>query len=268
MFRLRDHVISLVAVFLALGLGIIIGTGISEDMLVKQQRLLIDQMTTDFSSLREERMQLEARLQTVSRDIYLWEKYQEALYPGIVTGVLRERKIAIIYHATTIPQSVLTLIQDGEAKLCSVIGVQDKTALGENTGDLASILTALTVGDEFGDDKEKQLATYLTTGAVNVEIATTEKPDTVLLLVGERGSIDKNIVTTVTQSLQQAQVTVIGLEWSDIKSSLLGDLKAAGISTIDNAETVFGQFSLLSVLRGSAGSYGIKESADELMATF
>ena len=49
MYHLRDHIISLVAVFLALGLGILIGTGLSDDMLVTQQRLLIERMTEELN---------------------------------------------------------------------------------------------------------------------------------------------------------------------------------------------------------------------------
>ncbi|NLZ92903.1 MAG: copper transporter [Firmicutes bacterium] len=268
MFRLRDHVISLVAVFLALGLGIIIGTSISENMLVTQQRLLIEQMTNDYRSLREERMQLEASLQSLTRDLYLWEKFQEALYPNLVKDALKEKKIAIIYHATSIPQGVLSMLQDAGTVICSVIQIEDVATLSGKTAGLGKILSTMLIKESLSEEMNAQLMPFLERQEVKIEIEPLERADAVLLLCGEQGQIDKKLLQEIVQLLRDEAITVVGLERSDVKKSCLGELKSWGISTIDNVETIFGQYSLLSVLRGCAGNFGIKEAADELIATF
>lgn len=268
MFRVRDHIISLVAVFLALGLGILIGTGISNDMLVTQQRLLIEQMTKDYRTLRQERVEMEARVQSLTRDLYLWHKYQEALYPGIVTGVLDGRKIAIVTHDSEIPQGVLAMLRDADAQLCSIVRIETGAAAGKDTAGLGTILAALATGGNVAGDGRELMEWALSSGTVRVELQEPHKPDTVLLFLGERIAADKSLLDELVQGLDQQGIILVGLEWSAVRDSVMGELKRLGISTIDNAETVFGQFSLLSVLRGSTGSFGLKQEADEFVATF
>ena len=268
MFRLRDHIVSLVAVFLALGLGIIIGTGFSEDMLVTQQRLLIEQLTSDFQLMRQERSQLQANIQALTRDLSLWDQYHQALYPHIVAGALNDKKIALIYHATSIPQDLLTLLQDAQAELCSVIGIAEKTVLGTETKNVGRALASLTAAGSCSEAEEKQLADFLAREVITIDIQLAARPDTLLLLVGERQALDQRMLTELSQCCRQGSINLVGLEWSSIKNSWLTELKKQGFSTIDNVDTVFGQYSLLSVLQGSSGNFGIKQAAEEFIASF
>ncbi|HZK25427.1 MAG TPA: copper transporter [Oscillospiraceae bacterium] len=268
MFRLRDQIISLVAVFLALGIGIIIGTGLTEDMLVTQQRLLIDQLTSDFQLMREERSQLQANVQALTQDLSLWDQYHQVLYPNIVAGVLSDKNIAVVAHAASIPPNLLTLLQDAQAMLCSVIRIEDRTVLGSDTKNVGQALGTLTMAGQCSQVMEEQLADFLAKEAIKIEIQPTAKPDTLLLLVGERQDLDRSLLAEMTEVCQQAGVTLVGLEWSNVKNSALTELKQQGVSTIDNVETVFGQYSLLSVLRGSSGNFGIKQAAEEFIAIY
>jgi hypothetical protein len=267
-FRIRDHIISLVAVFLALGLGILIGTGMSDDMLVKQQRLLIDQMTKDVRSLREERVALESRLQTVNRDLYLWEKYQEALYPAMVAGALENKRVTFICHGADIPSGVLRMILDADAMLCSVVTLAEKEALGADPARLGHAIAALSAGRTLTDEMKEVLRPLSDEQLIRHDKYGNHHPDIVIFVLGERDNTDQRLVEETVGAFMQDNMAVVATEWSHVGNSLLDGLKAAGISTIDNADTVFGQFSLLSVLRGSAGNYGIKAAADEFIANF
>lgn len=264
MFRFRDHIISLVAVFFALGLGILIGTGMSDDMLLKQQRLLIEQMTQDARTLREERKALEAQLQSMSRDLYLWEKYQEVLYPGLVTGALDGHIISIVCHAADIPEKLLEMFADAEAEICSIITVDRRGLTGDRTG-LGAALAALATGTLDNTDHRSLLDRYLLEETITVRERTVKQPRTVLILLGGRDKTDVKLVEEMIRQLDQEKLTVVCLEWSVVSDSVLGDLKALGVSTIDNIDTVFGRFSLLSVLRGSPGNFGIKPAADQFI---
>lgn len=265
MFRIKDHIISLVAVFLALGLGILIGTGMSDDMLVTQQRILIDQMTKDYRSLREERLMLEADLQSLAKDIYLWERYQEVLYPGIVSGVLAGSRVAVVSYGAEIPAGIFTMLQDAEAEVCSVIKVN---TVPETETSMGSLLATLVRGDFLGLESQEVIDRYQREGLLTIEKNTRNQPDGVILVLGEKGSVDGTVVAQLIAGINLEQLTVVAIEWSNVRESLLGELKKVGISTIDNADSVFGQFSLLAVLRGSAGNYGIKAAADQFIATF
>ena len=268
MFRFRDHVISLVAVFLALGLGILIGTGMSDDMLVTQQRLLIEQMSRDQRSLREEAQAMEAEVQSLTRDIYLWEKYQEALYPGVVGGFLTDKPMSVIYHGTEFPDDVLNVLRDAEAEICSVIGIEKKEQLALGDGDIGTILGKYVTGETLDAESQTQMSSYQADERISVQRYSRNAPQGIIVVLGERDDVEQAVVHDIISVLDQDQLTLVGLEYSKIKDSVLHDLKEVGISTIDNGDTVFGQFSLLAVLRGSAGNYGIKSAADQFIANY
>jgi len=268
MFRIRDHIISLVAVFLALGLGILIGTTLSDEMLITQQRLLIEQMTKEHKGLREERRAMEAQLQTFTHDLSLWKKYQEALYPILVNGALTGKRVSIIVHGAEIPPGVPEILRDADAILCNVIQIKERQALNNNTSGIGAALVALTTNELLKAEMEESLAPFIADETIQLEQLDKGTPDAVILVLGEQEFVDKRLVNELLSHLPQDRFTVVGLEWSSVRASLLDQFKAAGISTIDNADTVFGQFSLLAVLRGNAGSFGIKSTADQLMANF
>ncbi|NLM52560.1 MAG: copper transporter [Firmicutes bacterium] len=267
MFRLRDHIISLVAVFLALGLGILIGTGFTEDMLVTQQRLLIEQMAEDFQNLNRTRLELEAQIQKLHQDLYLWEKYQEALYPLVVDGVLKQQRIAIFYQETAPPPEILQMLEDAQAELTTVIGIK-KNFAGESLAQAGQALADFILGEMPGRELPELLTVLMAQEAVNVDKFSAAKPEHVLLFLGERENLNSEFFTAFLNTLQKKEIPFVGVETSEIKNSFLKEVKAAGASTIDHVDTVFGRYSLLSVLQGNVGSFGLKENADEFIATF
>lgn len=268
MFRLRDHIISLVAVFLALGLGILIGTGLTEDMLVKQQRLLIEKMAEDFQNLNRTRREMEAQIQKLHQDLYLWEKYQEALYPLVVDGALEQCRIAILYQEATPPPEILQMLADAKAEITTVVGLTGREAESSDLTVAGQALAALILGEVPGSEVPEALAALMAEEAVTVERYSAAKPGHVLLFLGEREKINSELFTALLGALQAETVPFVGLETSAVKNSFLKEVKAAGASTIDHADTVFGRYSLLSVLLGNTGSFGLKETADEFIATF
>lgn len=268
MLRVRDHIISLVAVFLALGLGILIGTTLSDEMLITQQRLLIEQMTKEHKGLREERRAMDARLQAVTHDLSLWKMYQEALYPVLVNGILTDKRVSVIVHGAEMPPGVLEILRDADAIFCNVIQIKERQALNADTSGLAAALLALIANESLTAGMEKSLAPFIADGTIKLEQLDRGTPNAVILVLGEEEFVDKRLLNDLLSRLPQDRFTVVGLEWSSVRASLLERLKTAGISTIDNADTVFGQFSLLAVLRGNAGNFGIKSTADQLMANF
>ncbi|MBS4030811.1 MAG: copper transporter [Clostridiales bacterium] len=268
MFRVKDHIISLVAVFLALGLGILIGTGISENMLVKQQRLLIDQMSRDFRVQRQEKVMLEAQLQAASRDLYLWEKFRSALYPGLVTGTLAGKNIAVVSHGAEIPPGVLAILHDAEAEITNVVKVADQSRLIEPVNGLGKALAMMISGNSIDHQQQEILDRFAATEMLEIQFSASEKPEAIILILGEQANTSNELVQQICENLDPEQLILIGLEWSEVTDSVLNDLKTLGFSTIDNADTAFGQFSLLSVLRGTPGNYGIKSTADQFVSTF
>ncbi len=266
MFRLKDHIISLAAVFLALGLGILIGSGMGDDMLIKQQRLIIEQMSRDFRSLREERLQLEARVQRLTRDISLWEKYQEALYPAMVSGALDGRKTAVVTHGAQVPAGLARVLQDAGVAVTGVLTVEGRQHWEGPAAVLGEAVAALAGGGKPDARGKEAVEAMLLSGGLNLECREAVPPDAVIVLVGERKAVSEELVKAMCQRLAGDGLPVVALEDSHIKDSFLGVFRELGIPTIDNADTVFGQITLLAVLNGQSGHFGVKQGAEQFVA--
>ncbi len=268
MFRLKDHIISLVAVFLALGLGILIGSGMGDDMLVKQQRLLIEQLSKDFRSLREESMTLEAKVQLLSRDLDFWSKYQEALYPGLVTGVLDSKKAAIICHGAPLLEELVAILYDAGAQLTALAQISPQSQWSDHDGLLASALAVFISSGAVGEEGEAVLKSYAENESIHLQSKGRGRPDAVIFLLGDRHNIDRRFVLALAEKLAAEKIRVVAVELSDIADSILEDFMEMGLPTIDNADTVFGRISLLAVLRGATGHFGFKPGAESFIAPF
>ncbi|MDK2878453.1 MAG: hypothetical protein PWR06_1169 [Thermoanaerobacteraceae bacterium] len=97
MYSLKHFAILLIAVFLALGIGIAIGfTANSDEVLVEQQKKTIDSLEKDFNRIKEEKRLKEQQLQeTKSRKIDE-QKFLEQIYGQLFKDRLKGKKLAII----------------------------------------------------------------------------------------------------------------------------------------------------------------------------
>ena len=264
MVKLKDHIISLVAVFMALGIGILIGSGMSDDLLIKQQRLTIEQMTTDFRMMRDERMELESQVEMLNRDLHYWEQYQEAVYPRLVTGIL-QKKIAVVSHGTEKPEEFIKILENADVDLTGTIHVNTKQEWSDSEGMLAGALFSLMTGIYPAEHDNILLDTMVMAEKVQIQFNEQDSPEYVILYVGDRENTNLHFVLTLSRLLVDSGLSVAVVETSEIQDSILGSLKGLDISTIDNADTVFGQVSLIAVLQGQVGHFGFKKTAEQFL---
>ncbi len=107
MIDFRYHIVSLVSVFLALAVGIVLGAG-------PLKETIGNTLTDQVEILREEKDTLRAELDTARSDVVQAEALFAAAVPGMVDGVLGERRVALIL-VDDVPsetvRSVVTLIE-------------------------------------------------------------------------------------------------------------------------------------------------------------
>ncbi|HEX6971076.1 MAG TPA: copper transporter [Limnochordia bacterium] len=101
---LRYHLASLVGVFLALGLGILIGLSLSDDgALSEEQAAMIASIETQLGLLRAQREQLSADLGEARRKIEALERFGEAVMPYLVAGRLSGARAALVIAGRAAP---------------------------------------------------------------------------------------------------------------------------------------------------------------------
>jgi len=96
MIDIRYHIASLIGIFLALALGILIGnTIVGDNLLVDEQKKMIDRLEDQFYVLRERETKLVEESQYKDQVIANYENYSQALLPPLVNDRLTGYKVAI-----------------------------------------------------------------------------------------------------------------------------------------------------------------------------
>lgn len=121
MIDFRYHLVSLISVFMALAVGIVLGAGPLKESIG-------DALTGEVEELRNRSGDLRAELDTRSTDLEQSRAAMTALAPDVLDGVLTERRVAVIELADVDPavhESVLTLVEQADATVTSAVQVTD-----------------------------------------------------------------------------------------------------------------------------------------------
>lgn len=89
MIDFRYHLVSLIAVFLALAVGIVLGAGPLRDTIAET-------LTGQVQDLREDRERLRAELETAQGDVNERSTYLEESAPVLLAGALTDQRVAVV----------------------------------------------------------------------------------------------------------------------------------------------------------------------------
>lgn len=129
MIDFRYHIVSLIAVFLALAVGIVLGAGPLRDYIADSLSGQVDQLREETEQLRSERDRLETHLSDATQFIH-------ETRPTLVSGVLPNYNVSII-AMPGVATSAVTSVRD---------------VIAEAGG---SVLNIITVGDDFVDPAKR-----------------------------------------------------------------------------------------------------------------
>ena len=160
MIDFRYHLVSLVSVFLALAVGIVLGAG-------PLRESIGDTLTQQVNALRQEKDGLRADVATKNASIEHRDDFITAVAPELVSGRLTDRTVAIVrlpgVDDTTLDSVVDTLGLSGatvtaRVRLTDAWTDPDKSVLREQT---ESQLAAGVPGGVDGEDPQARLAALL-----------------------------------------------------------------------------------------------------------
>lgn len=96
----RDHVASLVAVFLALGVGIIIGSVLAGESfalnIVSEQESLIKNLEKEYQGLKQENRLAQAEIKKLQETAGYYQQYAEEMLPYLVENRLAGKRIVLL----------------------------------------------------------------------------------------------------------------------------------------------------------------------------
>ncbi len=289
MIDFRFHLISIVAVFLALGLGILMGSVVLDQQLVDQLKRDVDAFRRDKRGLQEEVIALERQL---SSNV----QFADAAEDWIVVGELDGREVVVIKFAGTddrITDGLADAVEEAGGRTTTTITLADRFRLpGAPERDqlalivesasaraeelrreagslLGSRLAAAAVagGKEGRFDAadaavEDLLAQLEDTDFVDVEGAAEGRPvprGAHFVVVG--GNVDPRpfkltgMALTLTQAFADRGAAVVVAESSDSSWALVSGLRSSEIepevSSVDHAESIAGRIAMVLALRDS-----------------
>jgi len=283
----RYYVITIISIFLALGIGVVIGFLMDGDQLfINQQEAVISQLENKFNELSEERTTLQTSLEQYLKDNLMYDEFSKIAYEEMIKERLTDSKVAIIQTTDEfIFSSLNKTLTDSGADITSVTyikkdflqSLEDKSSpffsqlneivemSEENTYEVISAELAKSVA--LANNKDF-MDILISNGFVEVYGELTTEVDYVVVVGGSsENSVDRinKIDIPIIRSVKQMGVPILGVERSDIKHSYMKYYKAEQISTVDNIDTTIGQISAIMVMWGKPGNYGVKKEAEAFM---
>jgi hypothetical protein len=295
----RFHLVSLVAVFLALGLGVLTGTTVLNRGIVAQLERQTDQLVRGSDDLREDVRRLEERDD-------MWSAFGDSVMTPLVSGRLTNRPVLIVTQEGTDENSIdgaQAVLEDAGAEIRALLSVSgrmglaapaDREALAEVLGEqitdpealLARAAEVLAERLAFGPNGNTDvLAGLLREGLVvdqgpqldEAALRELGGPDQPVVVVGggpDPDSLDPSgFLVPLTRVMAEAGLDVAAAEPMDLGEAgqpfvevLRGDGEVSAlIATQDNVDQVPGQIGLVLALQdlmeGASGHYGVKDGA-------
>lgn len=277
MYNIRYHLVSLVAVFLALVVGLLLGSIAAErGYLDEQQAALVDSLRQEFDDLRQENHDIRTMYETD-------HAFVAEVVEGAIAGSLEGMRVAVVVGPddAELAAAVNGTLDEAGAEVVNVV-VRD-ARLGLDDAEFASTLAGL-LGRPFDpadtgslDRVAAALASELASPAVTGDAVLRAAADTgVLDLDGWDGSVgvDAAVVSVrfdgvasdvgqaLATALAEAGARVCAAELSADDSGIAQRAQQAGISAVDHADLPQGALSLAMVLAGRAeGYYGTGDGA-------
>ncbi len=302
MISFRYHVVSIVAVFLALALGVLLGTTVVNQGVIEN----LSQRTNDAVRRSE---QLRSQVSELQAELRSWDRFGAAVEPMLISGQLTAREIVMVTQegvdAAEI-DGVRQALTDAGASVVAVIVVTNRMALldDEARTDLQTIIGPLASANdpvELSEGAAGELAARLANGpAGGATDLLGELIDARFLVVrGGTGTIEQigrasqalsilaggtrepvlapeSFLAPLTVALAENARPVVAAETAETAYPFVPILRRDGsldgqVVTVDNADTMPGRIAIVLGLRdllqepGRGGHFGVKGGASALI---
>ena len=279
MFTPRYHAISLVAVFLALGIGVLLGVALGEEGIVSgASRDLEKSLQGDLDNAR-------SRNADLRRELAQRREYEREVYPALVGGLLPEWRVGVVAMGR-LPGGYISSIEDAidpaGAQVESVSVFEAPLPLGRIAGELDD--TALRRVDRDNDVLERlgrRVGRGLAQGGELVqrlrqELLSTSRGDYSGLdgivfvrdrdgLRGDEKSAQDAFEDGLVEGMNDTEVQVVGVEKMETDPSQVPFMSSHDITSVDDLDLPEGKTALVWALLGAEGRFGRKATAERLL---
>jgi hypothetical protein len=172
MINFRFHIVSLTAVLLALGIGLVLGTTFLDDAVEDQLKRQLDELEQDLDREGERNAQLRSRLEDFENEA---AGLNEQLGQRLFAGQLQDDPVLVLSTAGVDDDtldSVMASLDEADADVVGMWQFTDRLTLDDD-GEVADLATALDLSTDDTDRLRRNLAMQL----ADVLYGATDLPD-------------------------------------------------------------------------------------------
>lgn len=284
--NMKYYIVSIGAIFISLGIGILVGYNLNYDQeLSKQQASVISDLDKKFDSLKVTNDNLEKSLADLSDD------YDEAItfindnINSLVGERLTDKNIGIIStnQENDYTQEIDDIITTANGKVAfdiilnnnifnekKIEEVADKLNIDIKSTKDIMIYIEQALSENNASERLKKLeeVEMIKINALNENY---QSYDSVVIAGGNNGKSDEgqyeNIDKILIETLKDKEKNIVGVQQSNTKFSYVDLYSNDKVTTIDNVDEGIGKLSLVMVLQDSsiAGKFGKLEGSDSII---
>jgi hypothetical protein len=278
-YSARYHATSLIAVFIALAVGILIGAEFGGDALTNTRRDLEHSLVGNLQDAR-------SRADELNADLNRSEEFAERVYPALTRERLEGRRYAILALGglpSPVTEEVEETLAPTGGRLVGVGVVREPVDVNGLAEDLAQTRFSNLRDDsdqltELGTGLGRQLVIggslprvvrgHLFSrasgnfGGLDGVIVVRDQPEEMGTVQREKtNQLEAALMSGVTATRRPA----VGVETSSDDSSSISFFQSNGLASVDDVDLTAGKLATVFALLGADGSFGVKGSADQLL---
>jgi hypothetical protein len=278
-YSARYHATSLIAVFIALAIGILIGAEFGGDALTNTRRDLEHSLVGNLQDAR-------SQVNDLNGDLNQSNEFAQRVYPVLTRDELAGKRIAILALGG-LPSDITGEVEDALAptggRLVGVGVVREPVDVNGLAEDLAKTRFAdLRTNSDALAELGTGLGRQLVLGGTLPEVV---RGNFFSRASGSFGGLDGLIVVrdqpegmgpvqdaktdefeeALASGITATRVPAVGVETSTDDTSNVSFFQSNGMASVDDVDLTAGQLAMVFALLGADGSFGVKGSADQLL---
>lgn len=294
MIDFKYHITTIIAIFLALAIGILFGVTISRQSGIHGLgERTVQKLSTEFKQVMTEDQQIRAKNTDLSAQLEKRDQFEKDILPSVVAGRLKGKKVALIlagdHGDAKYLHGVVRALESAGANVTSTSIVKD-TLFPSDPSARNKLITQFAVQSNNPRELRRKLchaigkaivmgdapqglkrAEQLTEGLSFDGDYSTPVNEAILISPASVNRIDlmeagNCVEIGLIEGVHATGIRLIACE-TDGPYSVTSYLKRSGVTTVDSVDHAAGQVALVLALAGSDGSFGLKAGATQIIPT-
>lgn len=284
--NIKHFIITIIAIFLSLGIGIFVGVIIdSQQLFIEQQKVLVSEIEDEFDGFKQKNYELMSKLEEYKEENDRNDKFLDLVYYKLINESLVGLNIMVInlFSDNDYLDVKETL---NNAGINEIIEVNIANQSEEQVADMFKIMNNKSARDVINRDEIKKMKfekiysrisnqkysmlPFYLKGIEGFDYKGNMYTNIDYVILIDNGlNIDnkfyKNARNELIELINKDDIPIIVVEKSTEKTSSIPFYIELGISTVDNVDTKLGKIAMLAVLKGGKGHFGEKKTAEKLI---